>query len=146
MFFKKGGFEINLEDFEPIPEAINNFPALAVSVLPSGDVRLNERFQRELAKHLDSFNLGFEISKKDTRILRIFITDTPNYRFPKNGKKKDKDFTRTLVESGIVLPAKYIAEWHEEFASWIAILSEELKPNALADTLKKASKKAPKND
>ena len=146
MFLKKGGFDINLEDFEPIPEAMNDFPSLAISVLPSGDVRLNDRFQRELAKHVDSFKLGFEINKKNKRILRIFITDTPNYTFPKNGKKKDRVFTKTLVESGVVLPAKYIVEWHEEFASWIAILNEELKPNALTDTLKKATKKAPKND
>jgi len=146
MFLKNEKFDLKLEDFEPIPEARHPQSCFAISILPNGDVRLNDRFQREILRHTDLLKLGFHINGKDPRFLRIFITETPNYSFPKNGSRKDRNFTQSLVQKGIALPAKYVAEWSEEFASWIAVFDEELKPDALAKTLIKAGRRGGKHD
>jgi|GEM_PF-2474121 len=124
-----------LEDFEPIPEAKSLLSCMAINISPNGHISINSCLQREIKKCTDSFKLGFELHKTDKRILRLFVTDSPNYSFLKSGSKKDPDFTRSLVSSGISLPAKYVAEWNSDLASWIAISDNELKPDSLSGTL-----------
>ena len=141
MYLSTQKYDFNPEDFEPIPEVESTLTACAINIAPSGSVRLNDRLQREIRKHTDVFNLGFEINRKDKRILRLFISDEPNYTFKKDGAQHDIKLTQYLVDNGISLPARYIVHWDEAMNSWIAILNEEINPSALKDTLKNAQKK-----
>ena len=80
----------------------------------------------------------FELVPEDKGLLLLFVTDKPNYTFPAGGMKKDTYFTRSLVENGISLPARYIMEWNEEADAWVGVLQGERKTDALSATLKRS--------
>ena len=127
--------KINLADFAPVPEP-HRFSSWVLSFKPQGTVVLNEAFRRELKRHTDQLDLGFEISTTDPRIMRLFVTDNPNYRFSNSGSgKKDPALTRTLVERGITLPAHYEITWHANINSWIARSGGALVATAAKDSV-----------
>jgi len=132
---------LDLNDFEPVSDPLRK-PSWVITINPRGHIALNNAFQSELIKHTSDLNLGFAIHKTDPRIMRIFLTETPNYTFNKSGSgKNDTDFTRMLVERGITLPARYEISWVEELNSWIAQSNTGLNPNAVKDSINATRKK-----
>jgi len=141
MYLTTRKYDFNPGDFEPIPEVESRMATCAINIAPSGSVRINDRLLREIRKHTATLNLGFEINRNDARILRLFVSDKPNYTFKKDGLRCDTKLTKYLVDSGISLPARYVAHWNEGANAWIAILNDELHPSSLVNTLKLAQRK-----
>ena len=131
---------INPDDFEPIPYA-GNAARYAISFSARGMVAISEALRTEIKNHTDSFCMGFDINKKDCRILRLYITDTPNYTLGRNFTKKDIRLTRRLVEGGISLPARYHVQWNEPIHSWIAYFDGDIDTSALNTTIARAKSK-----
>ena len=60
------------------------------------------------------------------------------FRFPKGGAVKAVDFTRSLVEQGISVPARYEVIWSEKNQRWMGTWQRPLKapdPAKLAQKL-----------
>ena len=68
--------------------------------------------------------MGFCIHP-NKQIIAIFQSDHPNYRFPGGGRIKDIAFTKSLVDAGVVLPARYAVDWNEKNKCWIGILNPD---------------------
>ena len=147
--FGKGAFimnqiltfpDINLADFEPVPDA-RNVVRYAISFSVRGMITLNEAFRKEIKNHAAGLCMGFDINKKDCRLLRLYTTDTPNYTFNSTFTKKDTQLTRRLVNGGISLPARYCVQWHEPTHSWIACFDGDIDTSALASTVTRSKSK-----
>ncbi|HJB27156.1 MAG TPA: hypothetical protein H9662_11200 [Firmicutes bacterium] len=136
MILNPATIEINREDFEAIPEAQQMKSNCAINISPRGVISLNKSLLQQIRKHTKELKLGFECHKKDKRILLLYITDHPNYTFPEGGARKDKRFTRSLVEDGISIPARYLVEWNERANAWVGILNQETSTDALEKSLK----------
>ena len=132
--------DIDLADFEPIPDA-RNVARCAITFSVRGMITFNEAFRAEIKNHTDSFCMGFDINKKDCRVLRLHISEAPNYTFNRTFTKKDTQLTRRLVEGGVSLPARYCAQWHEPAHSWIACFDGDIDTSALASTVTRAKAK-----
>ena len=133
--------KINLEDFEPIPAPKRKMSTSAINISPSGHVSLNKYLQAEIKQHTDHFHLGFEIHKTDHRILLLRVMEDPNYPFNSDGGKKDPDFSKLLLNNGVVLPARYEVKWNEEASAWVGVLCGEIIPNAVEKSLETARRK-----
>lgn len=125
---------IDLSEFEPIPEA-RRLACPAINVSLSGYVSLNKPLLDEIQRRAHTLKLGFAWHKHDKRILVLYPTETPNYTFPGGGSRKDTYLTQTLVEEGIVLPARYFVKWNDKASAWVGILSGDRVPDALTSSL-----------
>ena len=142
MLFNAAKMEINLSDFELVPEARSHNSFCAINFSPSGNVSLNQKFMGKIVQtqEKEAIKVEFRLHKSDKRILLLSPSDTPNYSFSSQGIRKDKSLTQTLIDSGITLPARYEVEWNEAASVWIGVLQKELVPNALQRTLNQTQK------
>ena len=105
----------------PRPESIS-FP-YAVNISSSGHMSLNQKLYDELVKECPNLEFEFRI-QTDRKLLALRVSDQPNYKFPKGGRIKDVAFSRTLVEYGIPLPARYKVAWNQAANAWVGVLVE----------------------
>lgn len=133
--------QIDWEEFELIPEACRPQAGCAVNISAGGQVSLNKRLTEEIRKKAGTLKLGFACRKKDRKVLLLIPTQTPNYTFPASGSRKDLQFTRSLVECGISLPARYAVSWNSEASAWVGVLCGETTENALRSSLQNGRKK-----
>lgn len=136
MFLDAATMQIDLSEFEQIPEACRPSSICAVNISASGHVTLNRPLLEEISRRVGTLKLGFACRKQDKSVLLLFPTDAPNYSFPSGGSRKDTRFTQSLVENGIVLPARYEVAWNEAAAAWVGILMGERAADPLASCLK----------
>lgn len=120
-------------DYELIPEVVRRGPA--ISIRPDGQVTLNDCLLSEIRQYTQNLRFGFALHKQDKRRLILFFTDAPNYAFRSSGSKKDVRFSKSLVASGVSLPAKYTMAWNDALNGWMGELDRPLTENALAHSL-----------
>lgn len=133
--------KIDFKDFELIPEPRRRTTYSMIQVNPSGRVTLNKYFWEEIRAHTDSRRLEFSAHRTDKRILMLRVTEAPNYTFNSDGGRYDPEFTRSLVENGVVLPARYEVKWNNEASAWVGVLCGDLTKSAREKTLKAARRK-----
>lgn len=124
---------IDLNDYELIPEVVRHTGS--ISIRPDGQVSLNDRLLAEVHQHTDSLQFQFMVHRQDKHRLLLFFSDTPNYSFPTSGSKKDREFSKHLVEHGVPLPARYNMVWSDALNGWIGELVGSLTNNALKTSL-----------
>lgn len=141
MFLDAATMQINRSDFELVPEVRRPGTGCAVNISPSGQVSLNKPLIEQIRQKTGALKLGFACRREDKRVLLLFETDTPNYGFPASGSRKDVRLTRSLVESGITLPARYAVSWNPGASAWVGVLCGEPTEDALAGSLKAGRRK-----
>ena len=123
---------LDLSHFEEINRPVSFYFRPAITVSPAGRVTLNERLRRELP------SLEFRMLVSPNRHIIVLDPGGPaNYTFPKEGGVTDPAFCRKLAQSGIELPARYVAEWNETQRIWVCthVSSDPPDPAALAQQL-----------
>ena len=127
--------KINLSDFEPVA-AEKRENRCFITVRPSGFVVLNKKLINEISSRTDKLNFGFYCHKQSKDILLLTLTDNPNYSFPASGIRKDTLFSQSLVENGIMLPARYSVEWNAGASAWVGVLKGKHVKDSLSASLK----------
>ncbi len=111
--------DLDLSELIPIPQPRSSFPVYSVNVSQRGYVALNQKFLEVLKEKIPSLAVGFRIHP-NKQIIAIFQSDHPNYQFPGGGRIKDTAFTQSLVDAGVVLPAREECRSEGWFAYWEA--------------------------
>lgn len=129
---------IILDDFKPIPEPCRPISACAINVSPSGQITLNAHLLHEIQKETDSMIFRFLVKKGDKSMLLLSTAGPVNYSFSPKGTRKDITFSRSLVDTGISLPARYLVSWNSKLNAWVGVLAERsTAEDPLAAILKK---------
>lgn len=84
---------------------------------------LNQRLYDEIIKVNPHLTFDFQ-QTPDHKVLVLRHADPGNYKFPKGGRIKNTEFSRSLVESGIPLPVRYDVAWNEGMDAWVGTLNE----------------------
>ncbi len=113
--------DFDLSELIPIPQPRSSFPVYSVNVSQRGYVALNQKFLDVLKEKIPSLAVGFRIHP-NKQMIAIFQSDHPNYQFPGGGRIKDTAFTKSLVDAGVVLPARYAVNWNEKNKCFVGIL------------------------
>ena len=116
--------DIDLAELTPSPQPRSSFPTYSINISQRGYIALNQKFLDTLKEKIPSMAVGFCIHP-NKQIIAIFQRDHPNYRFPGGGRIKDIAFTKSLVDAGVVLPARYAVDWNEKNKCWIGILNPD---------------------
>lgn len=124
---------IDLNDYELIPEVVRHTGS--ISIRPDGQITLNDRLLAEVRQRTDSLRFRFMIHRQDKHRLLLLLSDNPNYSFPSSGSKKDREFSKLLVEHGVPLPARYNTVWSDALNGWTGEFAGSLTDNALKTSL-----------
>ena len=115
---------IILNDFEPIPDPCRSISAYAINVSPSGQITLNAHLLHELQKETEHLSFRFLVKKGDKSMLLLSTAGPANYSFSPKGTRKDITFSRSLVDAGISLPARYLVSRNSSLNAWVGVLAE----------------------
>lgn len=115
---------LDLSHFEEVVRPVSFYFRPALTVSPAGRVTLNDRLRRDLP------TLAFRLLVSPNR--RVIVLDPggpANYSFPKDGCVNDPEFCRKLSQSGIELPARYVAEWNDVQNIWVCTYASSAPPD-----------------
>lgn len=133
---------------EPVLPPDSSLNGMAVSITPSGHIAMNQRLCEAVAQTAPTLRMDFSAYRDRTCIL-LRPTAAGSYKFPKGGRIKDLGFSRSLVEAGIPLPARYKVAWNEASKGWVGILETQIQSSAkqaLAESLRSRKKSAGKEE
>lgn len=127
--------EINLSEFEHVLPPIRPMASCAITVSAGGNVALNQRLLDALGETEKVFDI--RMKRSDGAMLLLMQNSSADYRFPKNGSRKDLAFARDLASKGISLPARYEVAWNEVIGAWVGTLTQtQAVPDVVALTKK----------
>ena len=106
--------EIDLSRFSVVEPPQDKRKVLAIGISESGHLAMNERFLAVIKK----LNVEFQVSD-DKRMILIGDEEDGSYTFPKSGRIKDEDFVKSLLDSGLAVPCRYIMKYSEEMKLWV---------------------------
>lgn len=140
-----GPAQITLEAalLEPVPPPVPHQNGMAVSVVPSGHVTLIQRLCEAVTQKIPLLRVEFSAYRDRTRLL-LRPSEAGPYKFPKSGRIKDTAFTRSLVNAGIALPARYTVAWNPSLEGWVGVLDTQAQltaGQALFESLRSQQKK-----
>lgn len=95
---------------------------LAINITTSGFVNLNEKLRNKMQLS----EVGLSVNKDGTQIILNPQTNNP-FKVLKSGSIKATECTRRLASKGVILPARYEAEWDEDAQIWIGKLIKSKK-------------------
>ncbi len=121
---------IDLSQFEEIMPAPKP-SQLAINITASGFVNLNEK----LRTRMQLSEVGIAVNKDGTQIVLNAKTDNL-FKILKSGSIKSTECTRKLASKGIILPARYEAEWDSDLEMWIGNLIKPRKASKLISNSK----------
>ena len=127
------GIKLNLEEFEELVQPQPPGTGPCINIHSSGNISLNAK----LLEKLHTRELRVLVSH-DREMILLDEKGESTFRFPKGGSVKAVDFTRSLVEQGISLPARYEVIWSEKNQLWMGTWQRPLKapdPAKLAQKL-----------
>ena len=101
----------------------------AINVNTRGHISLNERLIEKLGEHVRAFFLWLY---KEGEVIILKQGEGADYHFPKNGSKKDLEFSRRLTALGVSLPARYEVEWNQDADAWVGVLTNTGVPDVAA--------------
>lgn len=133
---------------EPVLPPVSHLNVMAINVSPSGHVAMNQRLYEAVAQKIPSLQMAFFAYKDRTRLL-LRPVENGSYKFPKGGRIKDIAFSRSLIEAGISLPARYTVDWNPSVGGWVGILDSQVQSTtqqALSESLRSPQKKGRKNE
>lgn len=125
--------KLNLEEFEELVQPQPPGTGPCINIHSSGNISLNAK----LLEKLHTRELRVLVSH-DREMILLDEKGESTFRFPKGGSVKAVDFTRSLVEQGISLPARYEVIWSEKNQLWMGTWQRPLKapdPAKLAQKL-----------
>lgn len=112
--------KIDLCEFELLTPDATRVSTLAVSVMLDGTVRLNGKLREKFT--IPYVNL-YTIEDGTVIALKPVNADSPKASYVKaNGSLKSHSLKERLEAAKIKLPARYVAEWNEEYGFWQAEL------------------------
>lgn len=114
---------------EPVSPPASPLSGMAVTVSASGHVTLNQRLLEAVMGKSPSLRITFSAYKDRTCIL-LCPSESGAYKFPKSGRIKDVAFSRSLVEAGISLPARYTVAWNPAYNGWVGVLDTPVRSDA----------------
>lgn len=129
-------FQYSFELWEDIPPVISYYDTPRVSVSEKGLFAMNGAMRRNVG---DQRAFRVKISP-DGYYLALCTEQAPNVQFSRqSGHTTHRRLKELLREKGILLPAVYTMEWHEERRAWIGHC-QELPPPPDSKTIRRVIK------
>lgn len=98
--------------------------AMQIKACENGEIALGSELRRNMFERLlDEWKVDF-YATDDMRILVLHPDSESDFKYPKNGRRKFKNYIESLKEKGYGIPAIYNVEWNEKMESWVGILQE----------------------
>lgn len=109
--------DVDINDFIPIQEPMSDRNKMTVSIGEKGYITICGVFLKELK----SLNIKFLVNEDMSKIIikEMDENDKCEYKFPKNGRKKDVDFQEKLKKSNYEFPVKYEMYFYEKDQLWV---------------------------